>query len=136
MYPLRRGECLKWRSVQGVEKRNHLSVRIVFQIDRVDVEWTWTEGHIADVPVSPMWEENVEMLSLAPGCAMSLRICTQISCTFMFDRSMNSVLRFFLCQCLFILETIRTSAMRVIHVTVMAEETPRLRVEFVLYCPT
>ena len=54
MYPLRRGESLKSRSVQGVEKRNHLSVRIVFQIDRVDVEWTWTEGHIADVLVSPM----------------------------------------------------------------------------------
>ena len=35
---------------------------------------------------------------------------------------------------LFALETIRTSAMRVIHITVKTEETQRLRIKFVLYC--
>ena len=38
--------------------------------------------------------------------------------------------------CLFVLETIRTSTMRVIHITVKTEETQRLRIKFVLYCPT
>ena len=42
--------------------------------------------------------------------------------------------------CLFVcflsLETIRTSAMYVIHITVKTEETQRLRIKFVLYCPT
>ena len=33
----------------------------------------------------------------------------------------------------FVLETIRT---RVIHITVKTEETQRLRIKFVLYCPT
>ena len=33
-------------------------------------------------------------------------------------------------------ETIRTSAMRVIHITVKTEETQRLRSMFVLYCST
>ena len=36
----------------------------------------------------------------------------------------------------FVLETIRTSTMRVIHITVKTEETQRLRIKFVLYCPT
>ena len=35
----------------------------------------------------------------------------------------------------FVLETIRTGAMRVIHIPVKTEETQRLRIEFVLYCP-
>ena len=35
-----------------------------------------------------------------------------------------------------VLETIRTGAMRVIHITVKTEETQRLRIKFVLYCPT
>ena len=35
---------------------------------------------------------------------------------------------------LLVLETIRTSAMRVIHITVMTNETQRLRIKFVLYC--
>ena len=34
-----------------------------------------------------------------------------------------------------VLETIRTGAMRVIHIIVKTEETQRLRVKFVLYCP-
>ena len=34
----------------------------------------------------------------------------------------------------FVLETIRTSAMRVIHITVKTEETQKLRIMFVLYC--
>ena len=38
--------------------------------------------------------------------------------------------------CLFVLETIRTSAMRVIHVIVKTEETQKLRIKFVLYCTT
>ena len=37
---------------------------------------------------------------------------------------------------LFVLDKIRTSAMRVIHITVKTEETQRLRVKFVLYCLT
>ena len=37
--------------------------------------------------------------------------------------------------CLFVLETIRTGAMRVIHIPVKTEETQRLRIKFVLYCP-
>ena len=37
---------------------------------------------------------------------------------------------------LFVLETILTGAMRVIHITVKTEETQRLRIKFVLYCPT
>ena len=36
---------------------------------------------------------------------------------------------------LFVLETIRTGAMRVIHIPVKDEETQRLRIKFVLYCP-
>ena len=36
--------------------------------------------------------------------------------------------------CLF-LETIRTGAMRVIHIPVKTQETQRLRIKFVLYCP-
>ena len=36
----------------------------------------------------------------------------------------------------FVLETTRTSAMRVIHVIVKTEETQRLRIEFVLQCTT
>ena len=35
----------------------------------------------------------------------------------------------------FVLETIRTGAMRVIHIPVKTEETHRLRIKFVLYCP-
>ena len=34
-----------------------------------------------------------------------------------------------------VLETIRTGAMRVIHIPVKTEETQRLRIKFVLYCP-
>ena len=37
---------------------------------------------------------------------------------------------------LFVLETIRTSAMRVIHIIVKTEETQRLRIVFVLHCST
>ena len=37
---------------------------------------------------------------------------------------------------LFVLETIRTSAVRVIHITVKTEETQRLCIKFVLYCST
>ena len=37
--------------------------------------------------------------------------------------------------CLFVLETIRTGVMRVIHIPVKTEETQRLRIKFVLYCP-
>ena len=39
------------------------------------------------------------------------------------------------CACTFVLffETIRTSAMRVIHITVKTDETQRLRIKFVLY---
>ena len=33
------------------------------------------------------------------------------------------------------METIRTGAMRVIHIPVKTEETQRLRIKFVLYCP-
>ena len=36
----------------------------------------------------------------------------------------------------FVLETIRTGSMRVIHITVKTEETQKLRNKFVLYCPT
>ena len=36
----------------------------------------------------------------------------------------------------FVLETIRTGAMRVIHVIVKTEETQKLRMKFVLYCTT
>ena len=36
---------------------------------------------------------------------------------------------------LFVLETIRTGAMRVIHIPVKTEETQRLRIKIVLYCP-
>ena len=36
----------------------------------------------------------------------------------------------------FVLETIRTSAMREIHIIVKTEETQRLRIVFVLYCST
>ena len=35
----------------------------------------------------------------------------------------------------FVLETIRTGAMRVVHIPVKTEETQRLRIKFVLYCP-
>ena len=35
----------------------------------------------------------------------------------------------------FVLQTIRTGAMRVIHIPVKTEETQRLRIKFVLYCP-
>ena len=35
----------------------------------------------------------------------------------------------------FVLETIRTGAMRVIHIPVKTEESQRLRIKFVLYCP-
>ena len=35
-----------------------------------------------------------------------------------------------------VLETIRTGAMRVIHVIVKTEETQKLRMMFVLYCTT
>ena len=35
----------------------------------------------------------------------------------------------------FVLETIRTGAMRVIRIPVKTEETQRLRIKFVLYCP-
>ena len=38
-------------------------------------------------------------------------------------------------QLLFVLETIRTGAMRAIHIPVKTEETQRLRIKFVLYCP-
>ena len=41
-----------------------------------------------------------------------------------------------LTKCLFVLETIRTSAMRVIHIIKKTEETQRLRIVFVLYCST
>ena len=34
----------------------------------------------------------------------------------------------------FVLETIRTGAMRVVHIPVKTEETQRLRIKFVLYC--
>ena len=37
--------------------------------------------------------------------------------------------------CFFVLETIRTGAMRVIHIPVKTEETQRLRIKFVLHCP-
>ena len=40
------------------------------------------------------------------------------------------------CHCLFVLETSRTGAMRVIHITVKTKETQRLRIKFVLCCPT
>ena len=40
------------------------------------------------------------------------------------------------CGMFFVLETVRTSAMRVIHITVKTEETQRLRIKFVLYCST
>ena len=40
------------------------------------------------------------------------------------------------CVCFFVLGTIRTGTMRVIHITVKTEETQRLRIKFVLYCPT
>ena len=36
----------------------------------------------------------------------------------------------------FVLETIRTSAMRVIHIIVKTEETQKLSIVFVLYCAT
>ena len=36
---------------------------------------------------------------------------------------------------LFVLETICTGAMRVIHIPVKTEETQRLRIKCVLYCP-
>ena len=39
-------------------------------------------------------------------------------------------------QCFFVLEMIRTGAMRVIHVIVKTEETQKLRMKFVLYCTT
>ena len=39
-------------------------------------------------------------------------------------------------ESLFVLETIRTGAMRVIHVIVKTEETQKLRMKFVLYCTT
>ena len=35
----------------------------------------------------------------------------------------------------FVLETIRTGAMRIIHIPVKTEETQRLRIKFVLCCP-
>ena len=35
----------------------------------------------------------------------------------------------------FDLETIRTGTMRVVHIPVKTEETQRLRIKFVLYCP-
>ena len=35
----------------------------------------------------------------------------------------------------FVLETIRTGAMRIIHIPVKTEETQRLRIKFLLYCP-
>ena len=38
-------------------------------------------------------------------------------------------------SCLFVLETIRTGTMRVIHITVKTEETQRLRIKFVLVLP-
>ena len=39
-------------------------------------------------------------------------------------------------QFVFVLETIRTGAMRVIHVIVKTEETQKLRMKFVRYCTT
>ena len=36
---------------------------------------------------------------------------------------------------MFVLETICTGTMRVIHIPVKTEETQRLRIKFVLYCP-
>ena len=47
-----------------------------------------------------------------------------------FSRSHGNGLMMF-----FVLETIRTGAMRVIHIPVKTEETQRLRIKFVLYCP-
>ena len=55
-------------------------------------------------------------------------------------RSANNVrvwLRTLILICfVFVLETIRTGAMRVIHVIVKTEETQKLRMKFVLYCTT
>ena len=46
------------------------------------------------------------------------------------DVGIDSMLMFVL-----FLETIRTGGMRVIHIPVKTEETQRLRIKFVLYCP-
>ena len=52
-------------------------------------------------------------------------------------QSASSCLHVCLCGgcCLFVLETIRTGAMRAVHISVKTEETQRLRIKFVQYCP-
>ena len=52
-----------------------------------------------------------------------------------FDKLLNSEM-FCSYHNFFFLETIRTSAMRVIHVIVKTEETQKLRMKFVLYRTT
>ena len=63
-----------------------------------------------------VWPESGDLFCTVSLCGLSLSL-------FLFSQ---------LCDCLFVLETIRTGAMRVILKTA---ETQRLRVKLVLYCP-
>ena len=67
--------------------------------------------------LSPKWE----LASCSPSGS---------SCSLCISRSLLGFCFFF------VLETIRTGTMRVIHITVKTEGTQRLRIKFALYCPT
>ena len=78
-----------------------------------DEMWFLTAGPVVGLPmILAELPREKELLEFHQGAQLS-RIC-----------------------CLFVLETIRTGTTRVIHITVKTEETQRLRIKFVLYCPT
>ena len=59
--------------------------------------------------------------------------CCELSILTRFERIRFSLDLLILTQ--FVSETIRTGTMRVVHIPVKTEETQRLRIKFVLYCP-
>ena len=69
------------------------------------------------------------------GTARTLSVCSFLQTWEEKNWRSSSLVTTVACTSLFVLETIRTGAMRVVHIPVKTEETQRLRIEFVLYCP-
>ena len=91
--------------------------------------------HETYYPLSPPGNTNT-IQYLIPGSATNVELLKQV-------KNWQSPLRDPWSNCLinslettfFVLETIRTGAMRVIHIPVKTEEMQTLRIKFVLYCP-
>ena len=65
-------------------------------------------------------------------CAQHLQCSFEPFPSFLLDSRLSCSSQLSVC---FVSETIRTGAMRVIHIPVKTEETQRLRIKFVLYSP-